>query len=73
MTKIEIAIREWFRPAFGSEEELDTYIKNTIFTIDFGEQDVIENRNLKPVIVKKDGMRIQTKFKNGISGICIKV
>jgi hypothetical protein len=65
MSNIEKAIRDWYKQCFETEEELDKFLNNSVFTIEFGEFDVWENRNQNPVLVTRKGMRLSIKNKNG--------
>jgi hypothetical protein len=61
MTKIEEGLREFFKTCFTDEEELNNYLNSTVFTIEFGEYDVLENRNHNPEYVKREAADINQK------------
>lgn len=45
------------------KSDIEYYMRNNEFTISFGLQDVWENRNGNPQLVKKEAMSIKTKWR----------
>ena len=57
------AIKENMLNMGVDQSQIDSYMRETKFTISFGETEIWENRNHNPKLVKKDAMTISYKEK----------